>query len=113
MLDTAFRNVLRGEFENVVDMLGVPGTWTQAKPPNNTLPTTVGFKTAGLDDKEVVNAYGVGAKIITFKAADFATTAPEKFDQLTIAGERYTLDEVMPIHLNGVLIFYKAFVRGK
>ena len=112
MLSATDANNLRGAFTTAIDALGVPATWTQAKPPADTKNITVGFRTAGKDDQEIVAAYGIAAKIITMKAADF-TTDPEKFDSLLIMNERYTLDAVMPVHLNGAIIGYKAYARGK
>ena len=112
MLEQSLFDDVRGSFNLAIDMLGVPSTWTQAKPPNATATPTIGFRTAGLNDTEVVSAYGIGAKIVTMKVTDF-TVAPQKFDTIEVLTERYTLDAVNPVHLNGVVIGYKAYIRGK
>lgn len=112
MLTQPLTDDIKKSFNLAIDMLGVPSTWTQAKPPNSTATPTIGFRTAGINDAEVINAYGIGAKIVTMKVDDF-TVAPEKFDEILVLAERYTLDAVNPIHLNGAVIGYKAFIRGK
>ncbi len=113
MLGTGDHAKVRGGFKQVISLLGVPATWTQVLPPNATLTATVGFKTAGKNDSEVVNSYGIGAKIITFDADNFRTQPPKKFDKLEVMGEVYILDEVMMVHLNGEVVGFKAYARGK
>lgn len=112
MLGASDYNNVKGSFEQVIELLGSPCVWTQAKPPHATKTVRAGFRTAGAQDTEVVNAYGMGAKIITLKAADF-TTAPEKFDKLQFGTERYTADSVQPVHLNAAVIGWKIFVKGQ
>lgn len=111
MLPAAQRSKIRGAMEMVCEQLGVPAVWEQTKPPQATVNCTVGFKTIGVRDEELVNAYGVGGKVITIKAVDVPHV--EKFDRLTIMNERYTVDAAAPIHINGELVFWKAFVKGK
>ena len=96
----------------VIDELGVPITWNQAKPPKQTASFKVGFKHAGKQDIGVVNDYGIAAVIITAKASDFPV-APQKFDDIVLNGETYTLEAVHPIHINGTLALYKCYSRGK
>lgn len=103
---------VKGSFEQVIELLGSPCIWTQAKPPHATKTVRAGFRTAGAQDAEVVNAYGIGAKIITLKAADF-TVPPEKFDKLQFNAERYTADSVQPIHLNAAVVGWKIYARGQ
>lgn len=112
MLDQKVKSETHGAWEMAINLLGLPATWIQAKPPNASKGITVGFKTAGWKDTEVVNSYGYGAKIITMKAVDFTTTIPEKYDTIEVNGERYTLDEVMPVMLNDKLLGHKGYVRG-
>ena len=105
-------NAIKASFNTTINMLGVPAVWSQAKAPEATANITVGFKTAGKDDEEIVNAYGMGAKIITL--IDGTTSpAPLKFDRIEIDNEVYTLGAVMPIHLNGTVIGHKAIARGE
>ena len=111
MLSPADRDKIQASTEAVVDLLGVPATWLQTKAPNATAEVVVGFKTATYKDEELINAYGIGAKIITVKVSDIAVV--EKFDRFTVLGENYTIDSVMPAHLNAVHIFHKCYIRGK
>lgn len=114
MLDKSIRAAFIQNTELVIDCLGVPITWTQTKKPNTTKTVRAGFKTAGLKDTEVVNAYGLGAKIIVFKASDFGAVIPEKFDTVQVHDQRYTLDTVDPKHdLDGNVAFYYTYVKGK
>lgn len=111
MLTQGDRAKMQKEWESVVDTLGVPATWTQTKDPFATKDVVVGFKTATWRDEELINAYGIGAKVFTIKVSDIAYI--EKFDTVAIASEKYTIDSVMPVYLNGVHLFHKAIVRGK
>lgn len=107
---------MRNAYISTIDLLGVPATWTQTKAPNRTANMTIGFRTASKDDVEVVNTYGFGSKIVTFKAGDFTADEPVKFDRVQInppGGETYALDAVLAVHLNGTVIGYKGFIRGK
>jgi len=98
--------------EAVIDTLGVPADWEQAKAPYaKKCGFNIGFKTVGFKDEELINAFGIGAKVFTVKVSDIAVI--EKFDRFTIGEEKYTIDAVMPVHLNGVQIFHKCFVKGK
>jgi len=49
--------------------------------------------------------------VFTVKVKDIALI--EKFDRIEIMGERYTIDAVFPVHVNGVHVFHKLFVKGK
>jgi len=111
MLSQADRDKIQAATENTVDTLGVPMTWTQAKAPNATADIVAGFKSASWRDEELINAYGIGAKIFTVKVSDIAFI--EKFDRMTVGTDKYTIDSVMPVYLNGVRLFWKAIVRGK
>lgn len=111
MFTPAERAKYQSAWEGVVDLLGVPAIWRQAKPPRTSKNVTLGFKTVGMRDEELVNAFGVGAKVLTIKVRDLPVI--EKFDQIEIGNERYTIDTVLPIHLNGVHVFHKCFVKGR
>ena len=111
MLGAGDFSKVKGSFEQVVGLLGVPSTWTQAKPPHGTAAINVGLKTAGPKDVEIVNAFGIDAKILTIRAIDM-TTPPEKFDTFTVNGERFTADAVHPVLLNGTVIGWKIYIRG-
>ena len=105
-----FSNV-RGSWESVVALLGVPASWERAKAMGTQVPVVVGFKTAGVKDVEVIQSYGINAKIITVRAID-VSVPPEKFDTFTIHNERHTADAVHPVNLNGSVIGWKIYVQG-
>ena len=111
MLSQEDRDKFQAATENVVETLGVPATWIQTKDPQATADVVVGFKTASWRDEELINAYGIGAKVFTVKVKDIPVI--EKFDRFVINNEKYTVDSVMPVHLNGVHLFHKAIIRGK
>lgn len=111
MLNPLDREKIKSAVEGVVDLLGVPVTWTQTEDPYDTKDVVAGFKSVSWRDEELVNAFGVGAKVFTIKVEDIAVV--KKFDKLVVLGERYTINSVMPVHLNGELVFWKAIVRGK
>lgn len=111
MLEQSLFDDVKGSFELAINTLGVPASWSTADGSNTGTPI-IGFRTAGLNDTEVINAYGIGAKIVTMKFADFPV-APKKFDKIIVGLEHYTLDAVNPVHLNGVVIGYKGYIRGK
>lgn len=111
MLAASDFNRIRRNFEGTVAMLGVTATWSRAKAPTPTQQLVIGFKTAGVKDTEVVNAYGINAVVMTVRAVD-VSVAPEKFDAFIVNGVRHTADAVHPVHLNGVVIGWKVYVRG-
>lgn len=102
---------IKRNFEGAVAMLGVTATWSRAKAPTPTKQLVLGFKTAGVKDTEIVNAYGINAVVLTVRAMD-VTVAPEKFDTFTVNGVRHTADAVHPVNLNGTVIGWKVYVRG-
>lgn len=109
-LATTDFNKMRSGMEQTLDLLGVPGTWTEAKPPNSTASVTVGVKTVSWRDEELVNAYGINARVFTMKATQVATL--KKFDTIQIGNERYTMDAAVPVYINNTLVFWKGICRG-
>lgn len=99
-------------YEKTIDALGVPLVWHSATHSNVTKSIVAGIRILGSQDEVLVNAYGIGGRLITVKAADFAV-APEKFDRLTIDGEVYVIEAVQAVHLNLVLVGYRIFTKGR
>ena len=112
-LGAAYKDSMIRAFQSAIDVLGVPGVFTQTKAPNWSGNVTVGFAPVGKDDTEIVNAFGINARIITMSELDFDTEHPAKFDQVLIGDETFTLDEVQKRYVNDVLVGWKAIVRGK
>jgi hypothetical protein len=112
MFDVATSASIRAALSNALALLATPAVWTQAKPPHATKNIEVGIKTASARDEAIINAYGVGAKVITFKASDFPQP-PEQFDQLVIGGETLVLADVHPANVGNIVQTWKGYVRGK
>ena len=108
--------LLNGSYKNHMEQanhdLGVPVKWVQTKAPFDTKDNVlVGFKHVGWREEELVNAYGVGAIIVTINVTDIPLV--EKFDKIELGEERYTLAEVFPIYITGEQVFWKSIVQGK
>jgi len=112
MFDAGMRAAITAALYNALSLLATPAVWTQAKPPHTSRSIEVGIKTAGPKDEAVINAYGVGAKIITMKATDFVHP-PEQFDQIKIGEEVYVLADVHSANVGDVIQTYKGYTRGK
>ena len=69
----------------------------------------------GLRDEPIANAYGVDAQIITLAhVGPFTTRAPQKFDAIVQGGHlRYVFDAVICRAVDGAVIAWTAYVRGK
>lgn len=102
---------IRSSFERTIADLGVPASWERAKAGGAAATVTVGFRTAGVRDEAIVNAYGINAVIMTMRASE-APVPPEKFDSFVVHGVRHTADAVHPVNLNGDVIGWKIYVRG-
>lgn len=107
----------RAEYEFVINKVGVPAELHQAKPPKTVLPLDkVGIasprRTTG--DEELVNAYGVGVRIITIKESS-VSFEPEKFDYVNIGMERLVFELVQPVREpgSGAVIGFRCIVKGK
>lgn len=111
MLNLIDHGKVRGSFEQVIGLLGVPVSVTQTKPPKAVVNTIAGVRTAGMNDQAIVNAYGHNTIIFTLMKKDFATD-PEKFDKITYNGKTYVMDAVHPVLLNGTLIGFKVYSKG-
>jgi hypothetical protein len=106
MLSAGIKNIWLKRYQETINTLGVPATvYPKA---GDAVECIVGFKTSS--DVDVINAWGVGSKIVTVQVADVALL--EKLDRIQIGSERYTLDSVAPVHLNDVLVGWRGIVRG-
>lgn len=112
MLTRTLFSTMKSQYERVIDTLGVPMSWTHIKS-GLTLSVIGGIKIAGNEDIAIVNAYGIGARIITVKASSFPTTHPEKFDKFVVGSETYIIENVSPVHFNGELVGYRVFTKGR
>ena len=107
MLSRSMRLAWAKAYRDSINALGVPATvMPKAGDP---VDCTVGFKTS--TDVDIINAWGVGSKIVTIQFADVPEL--EKLDRVKIENERYTLEQVSPIHLNDDVIAWRGVVRGQ
>lgn len=99
-------------FDLAIGLLGVPATHRTA---STSLPTPipfVGFSSISREEESFIQAYGISGKVVTVKLVDLPSM-PIKFDSFEVKSERYVIDLVRPIHLNGELIGWKCFCKGK
>jgi hypothetical protein len=104
-------NELKAQYDRTIDVLGVPMMWAEAKSAA-TASLVAGLRIASDAENAVVQAYGVGARIITIKAASLPQ-APVKFDRFIMGGEVMVAEHVSPVHLTGKLVGYRVYVKGR
>lgn len=102
------------EFIQLRAVLGVPVSFSSAKPPSVTKNLTAIVQPINSRDEGLINAYGVGAKTIQILATDLSI-APLKFDTVMCQNERLVIDTVVPQNTrgSGVISFYLCYVKGK
>jgi hypothetical protein len=106
-------DVVRSSFDMTISMLGVPAQFTRADG-TGALAMVVGFASPNRNDINVVNAYGIEAKIVTIsaKSSPGPTEPPAKFDVLVIGGKRFVAQAVHDVLLNAELVGWKLVVTG-
>jgi len=112
MLGAALFSSMKSQYNFTIDTLGTPMQWVHVKS-GLTKTVNAGMKIAGDNDAALVQAYGVGARIITVKAIDFSTDKPEKFDKFVSGAETYIAEAVHPVHLNAEVIGYRVYIKGR
>lgn len=111
MFPAATKNSIIAASVQAFDMLSTPAVLTHVAS-GATVNLGVGIKTAGPQDTAIVNAWGVDARVITMKVADVAGFTPDKFDYITLGGERMVFAAVHVHRVNDVSLFYKGYVKG-
>jgi hypothetical protein len=99
---------IRAKYEYAIDTLGVPAS-VESVETGEAVSCIVGFRST--NDENLIAAYGVGVKIVTVKEKDVAVV--KKMDRVLIMDERYTINEVFPVHLNDLLVGWRCVIRGK
>ena len=106
----------RAQYDGVINMLGIPAEFHQAKVPATALKMSVGISTMKKDDP-LINSYGVGTKIITLKESALGAIVPEKFDFVLInnGAEKVVFEIALPVHepKTGAVIGYRCVSKGK
>lgn len=102
------------EFTQLRFVLGVPVTFSSAKPPSVSKEIDAIVQPINSRDEGLINSYGVGAKTIQILASDLPI-APLKFDTVICAGERMVIDTVVAHNTrnSGAVCFYLCYVQGK
>ena len=107
--------------ERALAMGGTDGILVRSSDPGYT-PSAVRFllRHPGPRDDAIVNAYGIGALIITLPhRAEFDTNPPRKFDTLVLdkvdpdAETRYGFEAVVNRQVDNVSVAWTCYVRGK
>ena len=103
----------RADYEKVIKTLGVPASLHYARPAADQPLSAVGFASLSKEDAVIINALGVSAKVITIMESEVTTRHPVKFDSITIGTEKYTIDTVNPVHLQGgQVVGFRCFCKG-
>ena len=102
------------EFTQLLNATGVTVSHRQAKPPHTVTQVKVVPGSVDKRSETLVNAYGVNGRTIELLASALPTP-PEKMDQITFGGEKYTVSDVVPMHERGTgsIISYLMFMKGR
>lgn len=77
------------------------------------IPVEVALKTVGPTDQDIVNTWGLGARIITLPGDGLPFgAAPARFDRVQIGASIHTVDYVHEIRVGDALVAWKLYVRG-
>lgn len=72
----------------------------------------VALKTVGPTDQDIVNTWGLGARIFTLPSDGLAGAAPVRFDRVQIGESIHTVDYVHEIRLGDEVVAWKLYARG-
>lgn len=97
--------------QTLLGLVGIDAVWNELAAPNRTVNLRVGVRTVGSEDEALVNAYGIGAKLLTVNGIDLPV-APVKFDTFTIDGVVFVADSVLPVYLNDSVDRYRVIARS-
>lgn len=114
MLSPDDRAAVRGGFEELIDLLGSTVKWVPSPSSHATASRTMvaGVRPVGADETDVVNAYGIDARIVTAKVSDFKTDQPQKFDRFELGDEVLVVHHVRIDRVNNAKALYTCYCRG-
>jgi len=101
------RGQWRREYERTLKLLGTPATINRKD--GGSVECLVGLNSKPSD--ELVNAYGINVKVVTVLISDVPDL--EKFDRITLDGERHTIDDIRVNRINDINVSHICIVRGK
>ena len=64
-------------------------------------------------ETDIINAYGLGARIVTVAAETIAPDRPAQFDRVEIAGALFTVDYVHELRRGPHLVAFKLYCMGQ
>jgi hypothetical protein len=101
------------EARKTIRLLAVQPAFIVRQGTTEPLPVEVALKTVGPTDQDIVNTWGLGARIITLPADGVpAGVAPVRFDRVQIGASIHTVDYVHEMRLGDALVAWKLYVRG-
>lgn len=95
----------------VVNALATPATYFKAGTVGR--PVRMASKRVSPTDAEIINAYGIGARIVTITKDAIAPDTPAQFDRLEILGELFTIDAVAPNYRDEILVSFTCYCMGQ
>jgi hypothetical protein len=114
MLPAKFASAWADVAQSTIRMLAVMPAALVKREGGARISLEVALRTVAPTDIDLVNAWGIGARIITIAADDVTPDqAPEQYDRIEAAGGQFTVDYVHPIQLGETLVAYKCFSRGQ
>lgn len=105
----------KATYTMLIKTVGIPATITHKKDGATASVPRIGIANArAVGDVNILNAYGINARIVTVLADDIAFEL-EKFDVVQTSGETLVIDAVIKVHEPGTgnVIGYRGIVRGK
>jgi len=95
----------------VINALATPATYFKAGTVGR--PVRVASRLVNPTDVEIINAYGLGGRIVTIAKSAIDPDAPAQFDRLELLGELYTIDFVTPVFRDDIHVSYKCYCMGQ
>src|SRR5215475_16191717 len=107
MLPGKFQAAWADTIQSTVKMLAIMPAALVKREGGARVTLQVALKTVAPTDSDLVNAWGVGARIFTIAAEDVSSDlAPEQYDTIEAAGGRHTVNYVHPVQLGDAVTHY-------
>jgi hypothetical protein len=95
----------------LINAMASPATYFKAGTVGR--PVRVASRRVAPTDTEIINAYGIGARIVTVAADAIKPDAPAQFDRFELLGELYTIDAVAPNYRDELLVSFTCYCMGQ
>jgi len=95
----------------VINALATPATYFKQGAVGR--PVRVASRRVAPTDTEIINAYGIGARIVTIANDAIKPDTPAQFDRLELLGELYTIDAVAPNYRDDLLVSFTCYCMGQ